>query len=93
MSRSFGEVLGAARVARAARGAVLAGLIGAGLLLTPTRVHAAEGPQHAATSAKKESPYARYAREHTKLAESKPARVKAAPSNERRAHLRARRRH
>ena len=61
----------------AARIGALAGLLGAGLLLGPTRARAAE---HAAPQPGKPanpvSPYARYARDHAKSVEKKPARVK-----------------
>jgi hypothetical protein len=70
-------VLAAARAARAGgRIAALAGLVGAGLLLGPVMASAAERGAQQAAGPRKESPYARYAREHAKTAEKKPARVK-----------------
>lgn len=79
MSRWHGELLAAARAV--GRIAVLAGLLGAGLL-GPVRAGAAErGAQQAAGQARKESPYARYAREHARTVERKPVRVRPSPSS------------
>jgi len=77
------ELHAVARVARAGgRIAALAGLLGAGLLLGTVRAGAAErGAQQAASPARKESPYARYAREHARTAERKPVRVRPSPSS------------
>jgi len=85
-SRWYRAVLAAARAARAGgRIAALAGLVGAGLLLGPVPAGAAErGAQQAASPARKESPYARYAREHAKSAksaEAKPVRVRPSSSS------------
>lgn len=77
MSSWCAEVVVTARAARGqGRIAALAGLLGAGLLLAPLPVRAAERGAQQAASPTKESPYARYAREHAKTAEKKPARVK-----------------
>ena len=70
MSRWDPRVLAAARAA--GRIVVLAGLLGAS---TVTASGAERGAQQEATP-RKESPYARYAREHARLAETRPARVK-----------------
>jgi 2-keto-3-deoxy-6-phosphogluconate aldolase len=71
-------------VARAARSAgriaALAGLLGAGLLLSPATASATERGAQPAASPGKESPYARYAREHARTAEKKPGRVKPGSS-------------
>jgi hypothetical protein len=82
MSSWHGEVLAVARAARVGgRIAALAGLLGAGLLLSPATARAAEGAaQQAASPARRESPYARYARDHAKTAERKPGRVKPSPA-------------
>ena len=80
-SSSNREVLAAARPGRArGRIAALAGLICAGLLLAPASAGAAERDAQQAATARKESPYARYAREHAKAAQGKPARVKPTSS-------------
>lgn len=76
-----GAVVAAARAARAGgRIAALVGLLVAGLLLGQARAGAAErGAQQGAGPAK-ESPYARYAREHARTAEKKPVRVRPSSS-------------
>jgi hypothetical protein len=75
MSNLYEGVLAALRAA--VRIGALAGLLAAGLLLGPTRARAAENaaPQPG-TPAHRVSPYARYARDHAKSVEKKPARVK-----------------
>jgi hypothetical protein len=61
----------------AARIGVLAGLLGAGLMLGPARAGAAEQPAaQAGTPSNRVSPYTRYARDHFNSVEKKPARVK-----------------
>lgn len=80
MSRWHGEFLAAAPAG--GRIAVLAVLLGTGLLLGPVRAVAAErGAQQAAGPARKESPYARYAREHARTVERKPVRVRPSLSS------------
>lgn len=80
-SGSYREVLARARAARAGRRiAALAGLLCAGLLLGPASASAAERGTQQAASPRKESPYARYAREHAKSVEKKPARLKPTSS-------------
>jgi hypothetical protein len=57
--------------------AAVAALVGAGLALGPVRAGATERDEAQIASPVKESPYARYAREHAKTAERKPIRVRA----------------
>ena len=86
-SRWYREVLTAARAARArGRIAALAGLVGAGLLLSPADASATERGAPQAASPRKESPYARYAREHAMTATKKPGRVKPTSSGGRGPH-------
>jgi len=72
------EALAAIGVAWAGgRIAALAGLVGAGLLLNPLRAGAMERGAQPSPQPRKESPYARYAREHARTtAEKKPVLVK-----------------
>ena len=75
------EVRAAARGRRVAgRIGVAAALLCAALSLDPVVGSAADGSAQQAAGARKESPYARYAREHAKTGEKKPARVKTARS-------------
>lgn len=65
-----------------ARGRVVAlvALVGAVLLLGQVRAGAAEGGSRQVAGPAKESPYARYAREHARAAEKLPIRVRPASS-------------
>lgn len=73
MSRWERGVFAAGRAA--GRIVALAGLLAAGLAEPATASAVERGAQQRATPPK-ESPYARYAREHARLAQTKPARVK-----------------
>jgi hypothetical protein len=71
-----------ARAVRAVgRTTALAGLLGAGLLLLgPVQARAVEPAAPPTATPRKESPYARYAREHAKTVEKKPNRMKLTPT-------------
>jgi len=66
----------------AARAAAIAGLVGAGVVPGPAQARAAEQVAQRAASPRRESPYARYAREHAKAEENKPLRVKITRSSQ-----------
>lgn len=74
--------------------AVAAAALGAGLLLAPVEARAAEnGAQPAVSPAKRVSPYARYAQEHAKSAQVKPARVRPSSSSAAKSRKRGSHRH
>jgi hypothetical protein len=64
-----------------ARAAALAGLLGAAPHPGPGRARPAAVAAQPAAVPRKESPYARYAREHAMSEAKRPARVKLAPSS------------